>query len=286
MDGRRLAFDSDESGQADVWVADWQRDTASRLTSSPGNHQEPVWTPDGKRIAYAVDRSDRSAGAFNLFWQRADGSGDVQRLTESISPQYPSSWHPSGRFLAFSQVNAQTSFDLMILPMEGNETSGWKPGKPYACLASPSRETNAMFSPDGRWIAYQSNERGRTDVSVRPFPGPGGKWTISTTGGSLPTWSRSRHELLYATATQQIMVVPYTVDGDSFEAEKPRLWSPRSFMTRTRSETSRSFDLHPDGNTVALAAAPDAQTAGQQGTVVFVFNFFDELRRLAPVARR
>ena len=282
-DGRRLAFDSNEGGQADLWVADWQRDIASRLTSSPGNHQEPVWTPDGRRIVYAADQNK---GAFNLYWQRTDGSGEVQRLTETVNPQYPSSWHPSGKFLAFSQVNAPTSFDLMILPMEGNETSGWKPGKPYAFLASPSSETNAMFSPDGRWIAYQSSERGHTEVYVRPFPGPGGKWTISTTGGSLPTWSRNRQELLYATANQQIMVVPYTVDGDSFEAEKPRLWSQRSFVTRTRSETSRSFDLHPDGDRVAASVISDLQSAGQQGTVVFVFNFFDELRRLAPAGRR
>ena len=282
-DGRRLAFDSNEGGQADVWVADWQRDIASRLTTGPGNHQEPVWTPDGRRIVYA---SDQNKGAFNLYWQHTDGSGEVQRLTETVNPQYPSSWHPSGKFLAFSQVNAQTSHDLMILPMEGNETSGWKPGKPYAFLASPSSETNAMFSPDGRWIAYQSNEGGHTEVYVRPFPGPGGKWTISTTGGSHATWSRTGQELLYATNTQQIMVVPYTVSGDSFEAEKPRLWSQRSFMSRTRSETSRSFDLHPDGNTVAMAVASNTQTAGQQGTVVFVFNFFDELRRVAPATGR
>ena len=282
-DGRRLAYDSNEGGQADVWVADWQRDTASRLTSGPGNHQEPVWTPDSRRIVYA---SDQNKGAFNLYWQRADGAGEVQRLTDAINPQYPSSWHPSGKFLAFTQVNTQTSFDLMILPMEGSETSGWIPGKPYAFLASPSSETNAMFSPDGRWIAYQSSERGHTEVYVRPFPGPGGKWTISTSGGSMPIWSRNRHELLYATATQQIMVVPYTVNRDSFEAEKPRLWSQRSFVTRTRSETSRSFDLHPDGDRVAASVTPDVQTEGRQETVVFVFNFFDELRRLAPARRR
>ena len=102
----------------------------------------------------------------------------------------------------------------------------------------------------------------------------------------MPIWSRNRHELLYATATQQIMVVPYTVNRDSFEAEKPRLWSQRSFVTRTRSETSRSFDLHPDGDRVAASVTPDVQTEGRQETVVFVFNFFDELRRLAPAGRR
>lgn len=121
---------------------------------------------------------------------------------------------------------------------------------------------------------------------MKPFPGPAGKWTISTAGGSLPTWSRNRHELLYATANQQIMVAPYTVNGDSFQAEKPRLWSQTPFVTRNRSETSRSFDMHPDGDRVAMSAAPEVQTEGRQETVVFVFNFLDELRRLAPTGRR
>ena len=140
-----------------------------------------------------------------------------------------------------------------------------------------------MFSPDGRWIAYQSNESGRFEVYVRPFPGPGGKWQISTDGGLNAIWSRTRHELLYAGLDNRLMVASYTVEGDSFRSEKPRVWSERRFMPRPR---LRSFDLHTDGERVVLAAAPENAGVVKQDKVVFVFNFFDELRRLAPPGTR
>ena len=139
-----------------------------------------------------------------------------------------------------------------------------------------------MFSPDGRWLAYFSNEAGRNEVYVRPFPGPGGKWQISTGGGVFPTWSRTTRELFYGTPNRQIMTAPYAVEGDSFRAGKPRLWSEGRYVTRG---ANRMFDLHPDGTRFALA--PVEQTPGvMQGHVTFLFNFFDELRRIAPAAKQ
>ena len=140
-----------------------------------------------------------------------------------------------------------------------------------------------MFSPDGRWLAYASIESGRTEVYVRPFPGPGGKWQISTGGGNYPTWSRTKRELFYGTSNGQIMVAAFTVEGDSFRAEKPRLWSEGRYMTRG---SSRMFDLHPDGERFALAPAAQAPGGAKQDKVVFIFNFFDELRRIAPARAR
>jgi len=166
----------------------------------------------------------------------------------------------------------------MILPIEGDETSGWKPGKPLVFLNGPARERYPTFSPDGRWIAYMSNESGRDEVYVRPFPGPGGKWQVSTAGGFYPTWSRTRRELFYAAPDNRIMVAPYTVAGDSFLPAKPDVWSSTPFAAR---QGQRSFDLHPDGERFAVPPAADA-TADKRDKVVFIFNFFDELRRLAP----
>ena len=154
------------------------------------------------------------------------------------------------------------------------------PGKPTVFLNGPFVEQEPMFSPDGRWLAYQSNESGRNEIYVRPFPGPGGKWQVSTAFGSTATWSRTRRELFYSGPGNQIMVATYTVDGDAFQAAKPNVWSETKFASRPR---QRSLDLHPDGERFALAAAPDAQSAVKQDKVVFIFNFFDELRRLAPV---
>src|SRR5262249_9120290 len=134
-DGRRLALDLFDGKQSDVWVHDWALDTLSRLTFDPTDDVKPVWTPDGRRIVLASRRADTAT--VNVYCQRADGTGDVQRLTESKNQQAPASWHPGGKFLAFWELNPQTSTDLMILPMEGDEALGWKPGKPTVFLNGP-----------------------------------------------------------------------------------------------------------------------------------------------------
>jgi eukaryotic-like serine/threonine-protein kinase len=203
------------------------------------------------------------------------------RLTESKYWQRPASWHPSGKFLAFEEVH-QANVDIMILPIEGNDASRWKPGTPTPFLNGPFIEGFPMFSPDGRWLAYSSNETGRHEVYVRPFPGQGGKWQVSTGGGTHPTWSRAKRELFYG-LDGQIMVAPYTVQADSFRAEKPRLWSEGRYQPRG---PSRMFDLHPDGERVALAPAAQTSDVTGQKSVVFIFNFFDELRRVAPATKR
>jgi serine/threonine-protein kinase len=261
-----------------VWIYEWARDTLTRLTFDPADDRKPVWTPDGKRIVF-LSLHDKVP---NLYWQHADGTGEIQRLTESPNAQYPASYHPSGKYLAFNELNPQTKDDLMILPIDGDEASGWKPGKPVVFLNTPASEIEPVFSPDGRWIAYISNESGRPEVFVRPFPGPGGKWQISTAGGIDMAWSRTRRELFYRTLDNRIMVAPYTVEGDSFKADKPRLWSEQPIFPRRE----RAFDLHPDGDRLAVAAATGSQTEEKLDKVTFIFNFFDELRRIAPPIKK
>jgi serine/threonine-protein kinase len=165
----------------DIWVYECQRDTTWRFTFGPRFNFRPIWTPDGLRLAFASDRAKR--GVTNIYWQRADGTGEVQRLTESTNAQLPNSWHPNGKFLAFTEENPQTAFDMMVLPMEGSEGAGWKPGKPFVFLNGPSNEGLAQFSPDGRWIAYVSDETGRFEIYVRPFPGPGERGRFLRTAG-------------------------------------------------------------------------------------------------------
>ena len=288
-DGRHLALHIVE-GQPDIWVYEWELDKLTRLTvhQGQGRNTKPVWSPQSRDIVFASTRADRAT--YNLYLQRVDATGEAQRLTESRSRQSPASWHKSGKFLAFEEVkqvngpaqglpNPTANSDLMILPMEGNEVSGWKPGQPYVFLDGPAQEREPMFSPDGRWLAYSSDESGSDQVYVRPFPGPGGKSLISTGGGVFPTWSQTKHELFYGTPNGQIMVAPYRLEKDAFIVGKPWLWSERRVLLR--GPVSRMFDLHRDGD--RLAFAPAAQTVGaKQDHLTFIFNFFDELRRIAP----
>ncbi len=261
----------------DVWAYDVGRDALTKVTSDPALDRNPVWTPDGQRLIYSSARS----GVSNLFWQRADGSGEATRLTTSPNIQFPGSLHPSTRFLAFSEIRPQTGADLLILPLEGDEARGWKPGTPTVFLNGQFTEQQARFSPDGQWLAYESNESGNLEIYVRPFPGPGSKEQISTAGGTTAVWSRVRRELLYLAPNGRIMVVPYTAAAGAFRAEKPRVWSETPVQLRPA--FGATFDLHPDGERVAMAPVTEA-TAGPTH-VTLIFNFFDELRRLAPSTR-
>jgi serine/threonine protein kinase/Tol biopolymer transport system component len=276
-DGSRLAFDLSDGRQSDVWVYDIARDTLSRLTFDQADDQRPAWTPDGRRIAFS---SKRGGSSFNLYWQRADGTGEATRLTQSSATQYAGSFHPNGKVLAFLEVGGQTASDLMMLPIDGDETSGWKPGEPTAFLKTPLNESTPVFSPDGRWLAYLSNDNGVNNVYVRPFPGPGGKWQISAGASDDPMWSAARRELFFASSPGLLLMsVGYSVDGDSFRADKPKPVSETRFAVRPRTP-SRDIALHPDGQRFAIAPVVETATA-RLDKVVFVFNFLDELRRIA-----
>jgi serine/threonine-protein kinase len=276
-DGKRLALEIFDGKRRDIWTYEWERDALTRLTFAGELNENPVWTPDGQRIVYS---SLQKGGAPNLWWIRADGAGDAQRLTESKSVHYASSWRPDGKVLALSQQNPDTTFDILTLPIEGDEKSGWKAGEPKPFVNGPSSEMKPAFSPDGRWLAYQSNESGSYEVYVRPFPGPGGKWPISTGGGVFPEWSRNGKELFYRTPDSKIMVVTYTTSGDSFHADKPQLWSLGQFTDRGLANPN--FDLHPDGKRFAVLKTPGTEHAAAVNKVSFIFNFFDEISSKVP----
>ena len=275
-DGKRLALQVFDGKRSDIWVYEWERDALTRLTFAGESNGYPVWTPDGQRIAYS---SQEKGGPLNLWWTRADGAGNAQRLAEIKSEQFAGSWRPDGKVLAFRQLNHGTDFDIMMLPVEGDEKSGWKPGEPKPFVNSTFVERQPAFSPDGRWLAYMSNESGNYEVYVRPYPGPGGKWQVSPGGGGYPKWSRNGKELFYRTLDSKIMVVTYTASGDSFRADKPQLWSPGQFTDVGLG--NYNFDLHPDGKRFAVLKAPDTERP-VINKVSFVFNFFDEIRRKVP----
>jgi eukaryotic-like serine/threonine-protein kinase len=253
-------------------VQDLSRGTLSRVTFEADDENTPEWTPDGSRLSYYA-----GANSPWIVWQRADGGGTPQRLVETQGMPGGMSWHPSGRMLAYGDRGS----DIMILPLSGDESSGWTPGSPVPFTETPDRKFGPAFSPDGRWLAYSSNETGRYELYVRPFPGPGGKWQISTAGGYNATWSRSAPELLFHTPGPdrlglRIMATSYSVAGASFRAETPRPWSPVQVAQRPN---IRMWDLHPDGD--RIVAAPQVEDgAPRHDKVVIVLDFADQLRRL------
>jgi len=277
-DGQKLALDISEGKRRNIWVYDWTRDTLTQLTFETGQDRQPVWTPDGRRIVFSSDRAQ--PGVTNLYWVNADGTGEVTRLTESSQNQVGTSWHPSGRFLVFMESRSATQWDFMLLPMDGDAVRGWTPGKPTVFLSTPDIKVLPAFSPDGRWIAYVSNESGGgpLDVYVRPFPARAGKWRLSFGGGGFPRWSKTTRELLFY-KNGKVMSASYDVVGDSFRPNAPQPWSPG---TVRGVGLPYPYDIHPDGKRLAVVGIRNQETAVHD-TVVFVFNFFDELRRLAPL---
>jgi dipeptidyl aminopeptidase/acylaminoacyl peptidase len=197
-------------------------------------------------------------------------------MTESKSSQIPWSFTPDSKRLAYFEGTG--SPQIWTVPLE-DQRGQLKAGKPEQFLKSSSNDFAPSFSPDGRWLAYTSNESGKAEVYVRAFPPPssgqGGKWQISNGGGLWPIWRRNGHDLIYESG-DQIMAVSYTVKGDTFVAGKPRVWIAKL-------GARRSWDLAPDGKRLlVLRPVESAEAPKQEHEVVFLINFFDELRRRAP----
>jgi Tol biopolymer transport system component len=266
-DGRKVSFNGD--GQ-DIYIYDVDRDTVSRITFG-GHAHGAVWAPDGKHIVF------ESIGTrFSLCWARSDGAGEPQKLRESPNNMAPWSFSPDGRRLAYFE-RIPRSGDLLTLPLDLTDPEHPKAGEPEQFLHTPADELFPTFSPDGHWIAYQSNESGTNEVYVRPFPPrSGGKWQLSSGGGSFAFWSRHSRELFYLGPNNRIMAVDYAVDGDSFVPAKPRVWSE----TQLFSPGLMNLDLAPDGKRFAVLYAPEPSGSEKASVhVTVLLNFFDEVKR-------
>ena len=274
-DGQRLALEITDASGPDVWVYDWQRDILTRLTFG-GLSTSPVWTPDGRYIVYLAPEG--------VFWTRSDGASKPQPLTQSKNRLVPFSFTPDGKRLIGSQNDPGNGFDLWTVPVE-SDAAGLRAGKPEPYLLTPFDEREPMFSPDGRWVAYVSNDSGTHQLYVRAFPDKGGKWQVSSGAAAYPAWARNGHELFFHTADNQMMVANYTVKGDSFVTEKPRVWSEKR-LANFGAVGTKNYDLAPDGKRIVALMPVDAPEAQQsRNHVIFLENFSDELRRKVPVAK-
>jgi serine/threonine-protein kinase len=266
-DGNWLALAVANSSGRDVYVYDWRHDTMPRLTFNNQLSNNPVWAPDGKHIAYETPDG--------IYWVRSDGAGQPQRLLES-SLVFPSSFSPDGKRLAYTSGSGQGT-SIWTLPLDLNDPEHPRPGKPEQLV---NAGFGGIFSPDARWMVYESSESTPTEVCVRPFPGPVGKWQISAGGGRFPVWSRNGRELFFASRDDRIMVTEYTTKGDSFNYTKPRAWVEKQInFVNSR----RYFDLAPDGKRFAVFTRTGLEDKQGNLHVVFLLNFFDEIRRRIPL---
>jgi Tol biopolymer transport system component/predicted Ser/Thr protein kinase len=210
--GDRLAYvlNDPRAGKADVWIRDLARGASSRFTFDPGTDIQPLWSPDGKTIVFSSDRG----GQFDLYTKAAGGGGQEQLLFHSDEMKLAYDWSRDGRYIAFQSRGQKTGWDIWVLPTFGDR-------KPISFLQTQFGETRPVFSPDGKWIAYQSNESGRAEIYVQNFPGPGGKWQVSTAGGVEPAWRADGKELFFGGLDQKIMAVEIQA-GETFEAGVPR----------------------------------------------------------------
>ena len=217
-DGRRVAVSRAVQGNSDIWLLDADRTT--RFTFDPSPDRFPLWSPDGSRIVFDSTRT----GHRDLYQKPSGGAGSDALLVASPQDKVPSDWSADGRFLLYQSIDPQTSYDLWVVPRDGDRT-------PFVFLKTPFDERRAQFSPDGRWVAYMSNESGRFEIDVRPFLGPsapggaerrgGGQWQVSTAGGMSPRWGPGGRELYYLAPDGTLMAAPMAVTGATLEPGRP-----------------------------------------------------------------
>ncbi|HEV8385608.1 MAG TPA: hypothetical protein VGQ11_12115, partial [Candidatus Acidoferrales bacterium] len=208
----------------DIWIYEVSRGLRTRFTFDPTFDRLPVWSPDGSRIVFSSSRR----GQYDLYVKPASGAGAEELLlAASGSNLYPTDWSPDGKFLLYWNPGTTTGNDLWVLPMTGER-------KPVPFLQTPFNESDGHFSPDGKWIAYVSNESGTEQVYVAPFPGPGGKWQISSAGGIRPLWRRDGKEIVFLAPDDTLTATEVSGTGASFQVGAVRplfLTKPQRFVS-------------------------------------------------------
>ncbi len=244
----------------------------TRLTDAPAIDQYPVWTPDSQRIIFSSGR----AGVASLYVQAANNTGTVERLTTSSQGGAPLSISPDGTRLIAREVVPTTGVDLRVLRLDLAKPPGTPSRQTEPLLHTTFTEDNGELSPDGHWLAYQSNESGRFEISVRPFPNvDDGHWTISTSGGTRPLWARSGTELFYFDGAGAMTRVAIQT-APAFSAGTPTKVFDTPYYTRA---TGRTYDVSPDGQRFLMIKTSGTE---QAPSMVVVLNWLEELKVKLP----
>jgi serine/threonine-protein kinase len=265
-DGRSVAIDVRDQDN-DVWIWDFGRETLTRFTSDPGMDRIPVWSPDGKTLMFSSERE----GVANLFRQAASGTGQIEQLTSSDAELITSSISPDGSRLVYWVNSTQ---DLMVVPLNGDH-------HPQPLVQTRFVERNGEVSPDGRWLAYESDESGQLEVYVRPFPDASAeRRQVSNSGGTRPSWTPTSRELFYLAPDGALMSVPVGT-GPTWSARNPTRLFNGPYFSGSAANTGRTYDVSRDGLRF-LMIKPIGPSAMAQSTIVVIQNWQEELKRLVP----
>ena len=272
-DGKWIAYGTDDGKEAIVWVYDLSGAASPHRLTFGGNNRYPIWSADGRRIAFQSDRE----GDLGIFWQIADGSGTAERLTkaEAGTSHIPQSWFPKEEKFSF-EVTKESRHSLWIFSIRDRSAA------PVAGIQS-GNYLNSVLSPDGRWLAYSSNETGSPAIYVQPFPPTGAKHQVSNAGGlnNSPVWSPDGKELLYVPSAGQFAALSISTQP-SFTFGSPVLLT-RGFEGSVISV--RNFDITPDGSFIGTPTGGLAADSGGSGSplIQIVLNWFEELKQRVPV---
>jgi dipeptidyl aminopeptidase/acylaminoacyl peptidase len=241
-DGRRVAAARQIQGNMDLWLIDLARGTPTRFTFDAAVDNLASWSPDGTRIAFSSNRK----GVYDLYIKPSSGAGADQLLWESTHGKLLMDWSKDGRYLLYADVDPQTGWDLWALPMsEAGEAPGDR--KPVLIINTPYEELEGQFSPDGHWVAYQSNESGRFEIYVQPFPGPSGKSRVSAAGGTAPRWRHDGKELFFLSPDLKLMAASVQTSGSTFESASPVTLFQTRAATGGTANLRQEYDVSQDG---------------------------------------
>jgi serine/threonine-protein kinase len=275
-DGKLIAMPIGDPASNNVWTYDLEAESLSRVTFEEPRNGTSIWSPDSKWLVFQSGGVQNEGG---MVRQPADRSLPQERLTSTKDyggRQMPNSWSSDGKFIAFNEGSGKLTgtFDIGVLSMEGD-------GEPEYLLASDALECCPKFSPDGRWLAYVSDESGLLQVYVRPFPGPDVKWLISEEeeGGGQPVWSPDGKELFYRIGDNKTMVVSIQTQGQTLTAGSPRVLFEGRYVSHSAPTGYQYYDISPDGKRFLMLKEA---TGGEETQINIVLNWFEELKRLVP----
>ena len=290
-DGKRVAAHRHDEDGGDIWMMDLARSTTSRFTfNASQENSSPIWSPDGTRTVYGSIRD----GKWGLYQKLANNSRTEERLVESDAPTLPMSWSPDGNLIVYEVFDPRTgSPDLWVVPLSDDRPSAGsgrpepvEGRKPFALLHTPFAESHGQVSPDGKWLAYYSNETGANEIYVQPFPGGAGKWQISTNGGVFPRWRHDGRELFYMSQNSggKLMAVDIRSNGSMFDSGTPKELFDSPYVavphnTATGASSFHTFAVSADGQRFLIPHSPSGDNASQAMPIAVVQNWAAGLRK-------